>query len=82
MSKLIGEPVKVHENKESLIDAFIWRRRLYKVLEVIGTWREPSKWWNGEAIPLFVRVNAKNSSISSYELCKLRDKWFLIRILD
>jgi hypothetical protein len=82
MSKLIGEPVKVHENKKSLIDAFIWRRRLYRVLEVIGWWREPSEWWSGKAMRLFIRVNARNSSIGTYELYRLGKEWFLSRVLD
>lgn len=82
MSKLFDELIKVHKNKESRITAFIWRRRLYKVLEVIGWWREPSDWWNGNAARLFIRVNAINSSTGSYELYKLGNNWFLSRVLD
>ena len=82
MSKLIGETIKVHQDKDSMITAFIWRKRLYRVLEVIGWWREPSDWRNDETIRLFVRVNAKNSSTGSYELCKLGEEWFLSRIFD
>ena len=82
MSKLIGEPIKVHENKDSIMTAFIWRKRLYRVLEVIGWWREPSEWWNGKATRFFVRVNARNSSIGTYELCRLGKEWFLSRVLD
>jgi hypothetical protein len=82
MSRLIGEPIIVHWSKDSRLTAFIWRRRLYRVLEVIGWWREPSNWWNGETIPLFVRVNARTSSTGSYELCRFGKKWFLIRVLD
>ena len=82
MSKLIGETIKVHQDKDSMITAFIWRKRLYRVLEVIGWWREPSDWWNDETIRLFVRVNAKNSSTGSYELYKLGEEWFLSRVLD
>ena len=47
MSKLIGEPIKVYRNKESSVTAFIWRRRLYRVLEVLSWWREPAEWWDG-----------------------------------
>ena len=82
MSKLIGEPVKVHQNKDSMITAFIWRKRLYKVEEVIGWWRESSEWWNGRAVRLFVRVNARNSSVGTYELYRLGEGWFLFRVLD
>ena len=82
MSKLIGEPVKVHVKEESDIDAFIWRKRLYRVNEVIGWWREPDEWWNGKAARFFVRVTATNSSIGTYELYRLGKEWFLQRVLD
>ena len=82
VSKLIGEPVKVHRKKDSSITAFIWRKRLYRVNEVIGWWREPSEWWNGKAVRLFVRVNATNSSTGTYELYQLGESWFLSRVLD
>ena len=82
MSKLIGEPLKVHKDKDSMITAFIWRKRLYRVVEVIGWWREPSEWWHGKAMRLFVRVIAKHSSTGTYELYKLGEEWFLHRVLD
>ena len=82
MSKLIGEPVKAHQDKDSMVTAFIWRKRLYRVTEVIGWWREPSEWWNGNSVRLFVRVNAINSSSGTYELCRLGEKWFLSKVLD
>ncbi len=82
MSKLIGEPIKVHKREGSAITAFIWRKRLYRVNEVIGWWRKPSDWWNGKVIRLFVRVNATNSSTGTYELCQLGENWFLSKILD
>jgi len=84
MSKLIGEPVKVHEDKDSVMTAFIWRKRLYRVLEVAGWWREPPEWWSGKAMRLFIRVNAKNSCAGTgiYELYKLGEQWFLSRIID
>ena len=82
MSRLIGEPVKVYKNNNSIITAFIWRKRLYRVLNVVGWWREPSQWWNGKAIRLFIRVNAQNSSIGTYELYRFGEEWFLSRVLD
>ena len=82
MSRLIGEPIKVYEDKDYMVASFIWRKRLYRVLEVIGWWREPPEWWNGKAIRFFVRVNAKSSSVGTYELYKLGKAWFLSRVLD
>jgi hypothetical protein len=82
MSKIIGEPVKVHGKKDSDIDAFIWRKRLYRVEEVIGWWWEPGEWWNGKAARFFVRVTATNSGTGTYELYRLGREWFLHRVLD
>jgi hypothetical protein len=82
MSRLIEEPVKVYKNNDSRIAAFIWRRRLYRVLDVISWWREPSEWWDGKAMRLCIRVNAQNSSTGTYELYKLGGQWFLSRVLD
>ena len=82
MSKLIGEPVMIHAGKDSIPAAFIWRKRLYKVTEVIDWWREPSDWWHGKAMRLFVRVNAMNSSMGTYELYRMGKEWFLSRVLD
>ena len=82
MSKLVGESIQVYRNKDSAITAFIWRKRLYKVSDVICWWREPAEWWNDKVIRLFIRVNAKNSSTGTYELYKLGEEWFLDRVLD
>lgn len=82
MSKLIGEPIKVHLDKNSMVTAFIWRKRLYRVEQIVSWWREPAEWWNGKAIRLFLRVNARNCSVGTYELNKLGNEWFLSRVLD
>ncbi len=82
MAKLIGEPVKAHTDRDSLLTAFIWRKRLYRVVEVLGWWREPADWWNEKAVRYFVRVTARNASDGTYELYQLGDSWFLQRVLD
>jgi hypothetical protein len=82
MSKIIGEPVRVHAKEESEITAFIWRKRLYRINEVIGWWREPDEWWKGRAARFFVRVTATNSGTGNYELYRLGKEWFLHKVLD
>lgn len=82
MSKLFGEPVNAHADKDSMPTAFIWRRRLYRVIEVLSWWWEPSEWWNGKTARFFVRLNAQNSSEGTYELYRLGEQWFLSRVLD
>jgi hypothetical protein len=69
-------------NKSSVLTAFIWRRRLYRVTNTLGWWREPSEWWNGEPVRLLVRVTAANKATGIYDLCKIDSSWFLSRLLD
>jgi hypothetical protein len=85
MTRLIGEPVKVYQKQEkeaSSIAAFIWRKRLYRVDEILNWWREPADWWSGNALRFFVRVNATSSSTGTYELYKMGNSWFLSKVLD
>ena len=82
MAKLIGEPIRTHAGKDSLPIAFIWRKRLYRVVEVLNWWREPADWWDEKQVRFFVRVNARNSTEGTYEICQFGDSWFLQRILD
>jgi hypothetical protein len=82
MAKLFNEPVQVHTDKDSTPDAFIWRKRLYRVEGVMGWWRQPSAWWDGEPERLFLRVSARNGTAGIYELCQAGDRWFLHRLLD
>ena len=82
MSRLINEPILIHQSKPNAVTAFIWRKRLYRVLEIIGWWREPGKWWDNEPIRYYLRVNAKNTSIGTYELCRIGDAWLLDKVLD
>lgn len=83
MSKLINERILVYQDQHtSAITAFIWRKRLYRVSQVLSWWREPAKWWDRQAIWLFIRVNAGVLSIGTYELCKRGDNWLLHRVLD
>ena len=82
MSKLIGDPIKVHTGKDTMPTAFIWRKRLYRVVDILGWWREPTEWWNGKAMRFFIRVNARSSSEGTYEIYQLGERWFLHRVLD
>ena len=83
MSKLIGEPVKVHvKEKGKMMTAFVWRKRFYRVDQILSWWREPGEWWHGQAMRLFVRVEATGASRGGYELYRLGEQWFLSRVLD
>jgi len=82
MSRLVGEQIKVHRLGDLMIAAFVWRKRLYKVEQVLSWWREPGEWWNGKPMRFFIRVSASNSNTGTYELCKLGEEWFLFRVLD
>lgn len=82
MSKLFNEPVLVHTNKTSAPDAFIWRKRLYRIKGILSWWREPAAWWDGEYESLFLRVRARHSTDGVYELYRNGEQWFLQRLVD
>jgi len=82
VSKIINEPITVHI-KNNIPAAFIWRRRSYRVIEVISRWWEPAQWWNGEKARLLVRLLAASKiSTGIYEVAKHDADWFLNRVLD
>ena len=43
MSKLVEEPVKVQQTKDSMITTFMLRSRLYLVVDMSSWLREPSE---------------------------------------
>lgn len=82
MCKLINEPIIVYEPAGSLPKAFIWRRRLYHISEIVGSYREPAHWWKGEPLTHLIRVIASNRSESTFELTRVSNGWQITRILD
>jgi len=82
MSKLIIEPILIHLDDNKTKMSFIWRKKLYQVEDILSWWREPAEWWDGESVKYFLRVNARNSSVGTYELSKDDKNWFLYRVLD
>ena len=82
VSRQIDEPITVHISRESVPTAFIWRRRLYRVVEILSWWREASEWWNGEQVRILIRVTAERKGAGTYELCRSDSAWFLHRVLD
>jgi len=82
VSRQIDEPITVHISRESVPTAFIWRRRLYRVVEILSWWREAAEWWNGEQVRVLIRVTAERRGAGTYELCRSDSAWFLHRVLD
>ncbi len=82
--RIINEPIIVHEGINSDPAAFIWRRRLYRIINILSRWHEPSAWWNGEPVRYLVRVSAAGRSgiEGVYELCRNGKDWLLSRLLD
>ena len=82
MGKLVQETIETHVGKDSVPDAFIWRKRLYRVVEVLSRWHEPVDWWNDSSPHFFIRVNARNITEGTYELCQAGNNWFLHKVID
>ena len=79
VSRLFNEPITVHAVNSFAPSAFIWRRRSYRVSDILSWWREPGEWWNGQPVRIMLRVCA-NGGI--YELARIESSWFLNRVLD
>jgi len=82
VTRFIDEPIIVHVSRDTGPTAFIWRRRLYRIIEILSWWREPAEWWNGEPVRLLIRVSARCQRPGMYELCKCDSGWSLRRLLD
>ncbi len=70
---------------------FAWRGQRYRVLQVLGHWREDPGWWrrpDGQPIRIeqtdMWRVEARNGKPATgvYELVRRGDQWRLDRVWD
>lgn len=67
---------------------FTWRGGRYRVLAVLGHWREDAGWWAGGGIEVpqrdLWRVEAQNGTPSRgiYELVAEHGRWRLDRVWD
>jgi hypothetical protein len=82
VSRLIDEPITVHIKESDCPAAFIWRRRLYRVMSVLCCWREPAAWWRSQPVSLVFRISARRGVTGIYELARRGADWFLHRIVD
>ena len=90
MTKRYREPVEVMSSKGAVSApiAFRWRGKSYRVLSVLGHWREDAAYWTGGGLEIpqrdLWRVEAQNGLPASgvYELVQERDAWRLDRVWD
>lgn len=73
---------------------FHWRGRCYRVVQVLGHWREEEGWWrraDGRSVHIEQadrwRVEARNSTVTRssagvYELVRRGGQWRLDRVWD
>ncbi|MBW3619894.1 MAG: hypothetical protein KY461_06580 [Actinobacteria bacterium] len=92
MTKRYRETLEEVAEAEGAPTVFAWRGKRYRVLEVLGHWREDPGWWrrpDGQPIRIeqtdMWRVTAVNGSAESrgvYELVQRGGEWRLDRIWD
>ncbi|CAN5362666.1 hypothetical protein BH23ACT9_BH23ACT9_16420 [soil metagenome] len=91
MTKRYREPVDVRTDPgtgPSPPAAFTWRGGRYRVLSVLGHWREDAAYWSGGGIEVpqrdLWRVEASNGSPARgiYELVSEGGAWRLDRVWD
>ncbi|MGH8904041.1 MAG: DUF6504 family protein [Egibacteraceae bacterium] len=88
LTKRYREPIEVSVGGcEPMPTAFRWRGRAYRVLTVLGHWREDAAYWSGRAIEIpqrdLWRVEALGITGSGvYELACESGAWRLDRVWD
>ena len=87
MTKRYRETVDVAAGQEGPVQ-FSWRGSTYRVLSVLGHWREDATYWTGGGIDVpqrdLWRVEARNGSPARgvYELVSENGSWRLDRVWD
>ena len=87
MSKRYREPVTVVTAEDEPV-RFFWRGSNYRVLSVLGHWREDAAYWAGGGMEVpqrdLWRVEARNGSPQRgiYELVSEGEVWRLDRVWD
>lgn len=86
------DEVETNEENTATPASFRWRGRRYRVVRVIGHWREDPGWWrrpDGEPVQILQsdlwRVEARNGLPASqgiYELVHRDDEWHLDKVWD
>jgi hypothetical protein len=86
------DEVETNEEDTATPASFRWRGRRYRVVRVIGHWREDPGWWrrpDGEPVQILQsdlwRVEARNGRPASqgiYELVHRDDEWRLDKVWD
>ncbi len=92
MTKRYREVIEAVELDDDVPISFRWRGRSYRVVRVIGHWREDPGWWRrGAGEPIRIeqadlwRVEARNGAPERhgvYELVRRAMEWHLDRIWD
>jgi hypothetical protein len=87
LTKRYHEPIEVRvSGRRPVPAAFRWRGRIYRVLVVLGHWREDTAYWSGGiAIPQrdLWRVEALGAAGSGiYDLACESGAWHLDRVWD
>ncbi|CAN5578772.1 hypothetical protein BH23ACT7_BH23ACT7_24420 [soil metagenome] len=94
MTKRYREPVEVTAGEPTAADPlqapteFRWRGGTYRILAVLGHWREDAAYWSGGGVEVpqrdLWRVEARNGTPNRgvYELVREAGAWRLDRVWD
>jgi hypothetical protein len=62
MARLVREPVDVTV-AAGQPSTFLWRNRLYQIVECADNWRDTGEWWAGEHPKDFWRVRTDSGGV-------------------
>jgi Family of unknown function (DUF6504) len=86
LTKRYREPVQVTGDRAGNPTGFRWRGRTYRVMTVLGHWREDAGYWSGGGVEVsqrdLWRVEAGAPHDGVYELVQEGGAWRLDRVWD
>jgi len=81
MTRLIECSIQVVSGPGGAPRAFTWQNRRRRVADILDTWLDTGRWWEGEPEKQFFRVEAHGGGL--FELYRGADgRWCLYRVYD
>lgn len=82
MSKLIHRQLKVVEGDGRQPLKVCWQGQWIRVVNVLDRWYDVGKWWEGEVVKLFFRVQLEGNRVWEVFFDHEQKSWNLYKIYD
>jgi|BioPla2DNA2_1021312.scaffolds.fasta_scaffold154080_2 hypothetical protein len=82
VSKLVNLPLRVLEGEPGKPLKIYWQRRWVRVTMILDRWYDVGKWWEGEAVKLFYRLQLEGNRVWEVFFDQEQKSWNLYKIYD